>query len=130
MKTFKRTFEKRTLPIVEALKREQLRHYDAIIIDKIGRDAITLRRIYECQCNGCTRDKLPNESWSDYDKARELQMTWVDKREEVLTARIKKNAESVGLQVYFQGDPRGASVYLSNRPIKGDSYSTSSVVVC
>lgn len=49
MKTFKRTFEKKTLPIVESLKRELLRDYDAILIDKIRRDAITLRRLYECE---------------------------------------------------------------------------------
>lgn len=130
MKTFKRAFEKRTLPIVESLKRQLLRHYDAILIDKIRRDAITLRKVYEGQCNGCTREKFMGESWVEYDKARESQIEWLEKREELLTKRIKKNADAIGLQVFFQSDPRGASVYLSNEPIKDDSYSTSAICVC
>lgn len=129
MKTFKRTFEKKTLPIVESLKRELLRHYDAILIDKIRRDAITLRRLYECECNGCTRDKFSSETWAQYDKNREAQMAWVEKRVETVRSRIERNCEALGLYYYHQTDPRGCALYISNNPISDNCYSTSAIAV-
>lgn len=116
MKTFKRAFTKKTMPIVEQLKtRDNLRHIDAILIDKIRRDGVTLHRLYECACNGCTREKFSHESWEAYDKARVLQQEWIDQRIEKLESRIKKNAELAGLNLYLQTDPRGWTVLSRER---------------
>lgn len=89
----------------------------------LRRDAITLRRMYECECNGCTREKLPRETWQQYDAARLIQMEWVEKRIETLEKRIAKNCNTLGLHYYLQGDPRGCSVYVSKSEIPRDDYS-------
>jgi hypothetical protein len=124
----KSTFEKNTILIVASLNRELPRHYDAVTVDKLRKTAITLRKIFECQCNGCTREKLPSESWKDYDIARINQMEWVEKRDTVLRKRIEKLADSIGLKFYIQGDPRGCSLYLSNfDKMNHTNYSTTGI---
>lgn len=78
-------------------------------INKLMRDCITYHKLCEMSCNGCTREKLPFESWDSYDKARDLQIQWIDKRLEVVSERIKSRAHSLGLWTSLQGDPRGCT---------------------
>lgn len=88
-------------------------------------NAITLRTYNEYLCNGCTREKLPHESWKDYDIARQGQMDWTERRVKLVKNRIKKAANVLGLYVYFQNDPRGCSVYVDVKPIPDNNYQRS-----
>lgn len=103
--------------------RQKLRAF----IASIRRDAITLRKLFEHQCNGCLRDKLPGESWSDYDLNREAQMEWVEKRVEVIEKRIDKKCKELNLPYYIQSDPRGASLYLGTN--SDCNYNTEGVAI-
>ena len=78
---------------------------------KVLRDCITYHRYCEYQCNGCTREKLPFESWEDYDKAREEQMAWVEKRIDLVEKRLRKNADALGFRAELEGDPRGVTAW-------------------
>ena len=76
----------------------------------IGR---SLHRIYEQQCDG----------FSDY------QGNWdrvasnkADKREEKLTKEAYKIAKELGAYLYIQTDPRGATIYIDNKPIPENNY--------
>ncbi len=120
---------KLTKDIIEALKKIELRHYDYNIINKIRKNSITLRRLFEYECNGCTREKLPFETWLDYDRAREYQMIWVEKRKQIILKRIEKLVSSIGLYLYIQSDPRGLPVYISVNPLSNQSYHTNGVGV-
>jgi len=82
------------------------------VLEGLFRDAKTLRRLYEHMCNGCTRDKAPQESWKAYDKARDGQMEWVDTRERVINKRIAKRLAGLSVDYYLQRDPRGGTLYL------------------
>jgi len=64
-------------------------------IKPIRQAAITLHKLYEAECNGCTREKSPLESWTDYGLARIQQMKWVEKRIESVEARIKRQAKEL-----------------------------------
>ncbi len=118
MKTAQKNYEAITRIVIELENkfyksddyefRQKLRAF----IASIRRDAITLRKLFEHQCNGCLRDKLPNESWSDYDLNREAQMQWVDKRVDTIEKRIDKRCKEFNLPYYIQSDPRGCSLYL------------------
>ena len=77
------------------------------------RACITYHRLCEYECNGCTRDKLSGESWSDYDHARENQMQWIEKRTQQVESLLKKRAKELDLTVGFEGDPRGCTVFFS-----------------
>jgi hypothetical protein len=98
-------------------------------IRSLKRHAITLHRLYEAECNGCTRDRLPWESYAQYDAARELQMEWVEKRIKAMQKLLRKHATSLGLHIYFQTDPRGCPVYVSNCPMSDQNYHTNGVAV-
>lgn len=88
----------------------------------IRKQAITLRTLYECACNGCTREKFKDESWDDYDQDRIKQLEWVEAQIEKRKATIRKKLEGTGIFHYFQTDPRGSSLYLSKEAISGNTY--------
>lgn len=93
-------------------------------VKSLIRACITHHKYCECECNGCTREKYSIESWADYDKAREYQMQWLEKRIEKIEKTILKNAKILGLNVLFNGDPRGPTIRLSRKPIaKNDPFS-------
>lgn len=124
------TIYQKTGRIVSALtQQDSTKEYNWTILNKIRRDSITLRRLYECECNGCTRERPAGWSWSDYDKVRIIQMAWVEKRIEAVRSRIERNCKALGLHYYHQTDPRGCALYVSNNPISDNSYSTSSVAI-
>jgi len=88
---------------------------------KLLKHAVTLRRLFECLCNGCTREKLPHESWAEYDIARTAQMKWVDERIAKTEKLILKYLDQLGLTLnHFNRDPRGPAVYLTI----GEHYNT------
>lgn len=103
--------EKRIFEIQTELKRKGV-ELPFHTIQKIRRSAITLRKYFECSCNGCTREKLPFESWANYDKSRDAQMNWIEKRTDVLRNRIERECNAVNVPFYIQSDPRGCSLYL------------------
>lgn len=89
-------------------------------MQKLVKACITHHRYCECECNGCTREKLPFESWDSYDKAREAQMLWLEQAKDKLEKRIAKLCASLNLFACFEGDPRGCTVKIQNRPfVKG-----------
>jgi hypothetical protein len=81
---------------------------------QIRKLSVTHHKLMEFECNGCTRDKLDCESWPAYDKAREIQMKWVETREKQIEKLIEKHAAVLHLKVRFEGDPRGCTVRLFN----------------
>ena len=64
-----------------------------------------LRRLYEDSCNG----------YGD------------DHEEDSLERRIEDKASKLKLELYFQRDPRGATLYLDTKPIPRNNYT---VAVC
>lgn len=93
----------------------------------LRRTANRLRKLYEHSCNGCTRDKYQFESWSEYDKARELQMIKNDKAIERAEKRIKDLCDEIGMKFYIQSDPRGCALYLGTD--SDTSYNTQGVAI-
>ena len=87
-------------------------HLSLNLIGLIRKDAITLHRLFEHECNACTREKFLWESWGDYNIARKKQMEWVEKRQTQVLVRLKSRLESVDIPYYIQSDPRGCSLYL------------------
>lgn len=112
--------------IKELLKQTKKLGIDGTLVLKLRRDAITLRRLYEYECNGCSREKFPHESWDDYCKHREeIQRPWIEKRIATVEKRIAKRCE--GIPYYIQSDPRGCSLYLGTT--SESKYSTEGVAI-
>lgn len=81
---------------------------------KLLQHAVTLRQLCECACNGCTREKMPMETWAQYDVARAQQMVWVDERIDRTKRLIMKYLKELNLELnHFNLDPRGPAVYLT-----------------
>lgn len=99
--------------IQEALFRYRPGHwFDFDFIGLIRKDAITLRRLFEYECNGCTREKFTWETFGHYDRARAIQMKWVEERQKQVLARLDRRLKEAGIPYYIQSDPRGCSLYL------------------
>lgn len=73
----------------------------------------SLHRLYENQCNGFA-DYQGN--WDEKASIR------ADKREGRLTKEAHAIAEELGVHIYLQRDPRGATVYIDNKPISQSDY--------
>lgn len=69
------------------------------------REGDKLHKIYENECNGLY----------DNDEA-------YYKETEPIENKIIKKADSLYLNVFFQTDPRGATIYLDDKDIKENSY--------
>lgn len=74
------------------------------------RDGEHLRKIYEMQCNGFSSPQAEKRA---------------DKNEELYYRLLKEKAQGFGLYIYFQTDPRGASIYLDKEPIPINNYTQS-----
>ncbi len=48
-----------------------------------------------------------------------------ERRTETIERNARELAASVGLEIYLQGDPRGATVYVSWEPIEDNNYTRS-----
>lgn len=95
----------------------------------LRRHAITLRKYFEYECNGCTREKLPHESWKEYDNDRERQMIWVEERQKAILSLIDSKCKELNTHYYIQGDPRGASLHLGPKTMTDSNYSTEGVAI-
>ncbi len=85
---------------------------------------ITHHRLCECECNGCTRDRVQGESWEAYDQSRVQQQAWIQARLEKVESQIKRLADSLGLYCNILGDPRGPTVnFVRSDPPFSDSAS-------
>lgn len=73
----------------------------------------SLHRIYENQCNGFV-DYRGN--WDEVASQK------ADKRENKLTNEAGLIANNLGVYIYFQTDPRGATIYIDNEPIPENNY--------
>lgn len=77
---------------------------------------VTLHRYYEYDCNGVDGN---GNAWTD-ERAEKYEGKW----EQYLT----KKAQALGLYIYFQTDPRGATVYLDKNPIDSMNYDRAIVI--
>lgn len=105
-------------------EREQYNSYRAFACERLGidknmfnwfrREGAKLHQFYEDYCNGLFNDDGADSPY------------------EILTneiyTKVKNKASKLGLYVYFQTDPRGATIYLDRSPIARESY-TNSVVI-
>lgn len=98
-----------------------------VYLADLARHAVTLRKLFEHECNGCTRDKLPGETWEQYDRARVDQLAWVEQRIEKERELISRKCAFLEVPYYIQGDPRGPSLYLGTS--SSASYSTEGVAI-
>jgi len=73
----------------------------------LRRKGEALRKVYEDNCNG----KYTNEACYEIDCSSIQVRVWV---------YIKEN--NLGLNVHYQTDPRGASLYLDKEPIPENNY--------
>lgn len=99
-------------------EREQYNHSREIVCKDLGitvnqynwfrRKGAELNRIYTDNCNGFY------ENEDEYEKISA----------EVET-KVSKRVNDLELFVYFQTDPRGATIYLSKKPIESNDYNRS-----
>ena len=72
-----------------------------------------LHREFERQCNGF---KDINDNWDE-------KATIASERyEEELKEKASHMAQQKGLYIFFQTDPRGATIYLDKKPIQYNAY--------
>lgn len=81
----------------------------------LRRKGNALHRLYEFQCNGCD-----NNGWS----SEKTQARW-ERQEEELYKQVHEYVNKLGLYVFFQTDPRGATIYLDDREIPDNNYTNS-----
>lgn len=77
------------------------------------RNGEKLRKIYEDACNGIV----------SYENMEYINL--VDPIYELVDSK----AESLGLSIYYQTDPRGATIYLSANPVDSSNYSSKAVCI-
>lgn len=90
---------------------------------KLRRRATTLHKLLVCECNACTRDKLPHETWEAYDNNREkYQIPWIEKRLKAVMKTIDKACKEMDIKYYIQTDPRGSTLWIGSD--NDDRYNT------
>ena len=75
-----------------------------------------LNKVYTWQCNG-----YDDKGNTQNDKG--ITALW-NKKEKELTKQAKSLARGLMLYIYFQTDPRGATIYLDNEPIPENNYNS------
>ena len=81
--------------------------------NQFRRFGMRLHRIYENQCNGFLTYQ------GEWDEEAELR---ADRLEQKCTDEVLEFAKELGLYIYLQTDPRGATVYLDNKEISDNAY--------
>lgn len=66
------------------------------------RKGAELHKLYENQCNGVYDNSLPDET--------------------IATFEVRERAKKLGMYIYLQTDPRGATVYLDKVAIPDNNY--------
>lgn len=88
----------------------------------LRRAALVIHRWAEHECNGVIqRDEETNIPYyhSSYDGKRYGR---TPDREAGAIERIKQTCERLKIYHYIQGDPRGGTLYVSNKPIPDNNY--------
>lgn len=75
-----------------------------------------IHRLYENECNGFQDANFNWDTEAEKENGKKIDQ-WV--------RLAKKKAQGLGLYIFFQTDPRGATIYLSKNPIPENSYNTS-----
>lgn len=124
--------KEKSIQHIDELCRELMKKHGLFLslndMQKIRRNAITLRKLFECECNAAIREKLPTETWDEYDKnRRDYQIPWIEKRQEAVLSLIKKTLEGSNIPFYVQGDCRGCSLYLGTT--SESNYSSEGVAI-
>jgi len=101
-------------------EREYYNKYRASVCDKLGitecdynyfrLNGQALHNLYELDCNG------------------EIEQDMYDGETKKLYDILEKRADKHDLYIYFQTDPRGATVYLSLDPIPENNYTIASCI--
>jgi len=77
----------------------------------LRRKGEALRKVYEMDCNG-----------------EFIKEDTADRKEGFLLRQVNPYIEKLGLKVYYQTDPRGATLYLDKDPIPENSYTNASCI--
>jgi hypothetical protein len=73
----------------------------------------TLHKIYENQCNGYQ---------NDYGKEDQKEAAADEREEQVINDALQAEAQNLGLFLFLQTDPRGATVYLNTEAMTPSNY--------
>jgi hypothetical protein len=79
------------------------------------RDANRLHKHYEDDCNGYS------DSMGNWDENKSNRAEAIERQ---IENRVTEEAKALGLYVYFQTDPRGATIYLDTKPISQNNYTS------
>lgn len=105
-------------------KAEQLDGYT------LRRAALALHRWYEHECNGAIQrdgdDCQGAPYW--YNTNTGKRMYKAPDRERGAIKRIAATCERLGLFYYLQTDPRGGTLYVDNKPIPDNNYSSATFI--
>lgn len=83
-----------------------------IDINLLRHKASLLRLRFEYKTNGCTRSKLPFETYEEYDEQRKIQMDINGALIARTIASIEFICQRANVPFYIQKDCRGPSLYL------------------
>lgn len=82
------------------------------------------------RCNGCTREKLPAESWAAYDRDRfQRQIPSIERAIRRAEFRIFDLCQAGNIYFYIQKDPRGPSLYVSREQFSDTNYATNAEAI-
>lgn len=84
-----------------------------------------LHRIYEMSCNGYTGNEsiyVNNKMINEYSEEM------YERDTTPLYKKADNMAKELGLHIFYQTDPRGATIYLDTKEIKDNSYNNAVVI--
>lgn len=109
--TIKQQKEYYNLHVIRTIENLKITPNDYKYLKTIGNK---LNKIYTRQCNGYYNPY--NEKWNSH--LEDLD----NKAESKYTLKASDYAKDRDLYIYFQTDPRGATIYIDRKPIKDTSY--------
>ncbi len=88
----------------------------------LRRAAMTLHAWYEHECNGAIQrdEKTDVPYWWNTNTCKRIYRS--PDREKGAIKRIEHVCADLGLKYYLQGDPRGGTLYVDNKPIPENNY--------
>lgn len=96
----------------------------------LHRVARRLRERLVERCNGCTREKLPAESWAAYDNDRhDRQIPSIERAISRAERKIFDLCQAGNIYFYIQKDPRGPSLYVSREQFSDTNYATAAEAI-
>jgi hypothetical protein len=103
-------YHMRVLTVCEAL---EISYEDYMLFRRRG---AMLHTLYERDCNGYA------DYYGNYDEKASKRG---EQKQERIQKLAEKQAKELELYIYFQTDPRGATIYLSKDPIADNNYNRS-----